>query len=313
MLTLQVFILVLSLVALYYGAEFVLESAEKVGRSLGFSPLVIGLVIVGFGTSLPEFFVSHLASLRGEYPIALGNIVGSNVANLFLILGLTAVITPLSFSGHSLRDQLIVHLILTLAVGVLFLFNELYLIGAGVLLLFFVVYLSLTYRDMKNDREVFVKSDEVPEKLVLKDFIVLNIGFVLLYAGGEMLVSSGSKIGLALGVSSFVISAIFVAFGTSFPELVTALMACIRKKDLNLITGNIIGSNVFNISLILGTLGLHRLPITQTYSLEMSVLLVAGFFLLLLCVFRRNMGKLAGAGFLASYGAMIFYWANLGS
>jgi cation:H+ antiporter len=304
----QVLILVISLVALYYGAEFVLDSAEKVGRALGFSPLVIGLVIVGFGTSLPEFFVSHLASMRGEYDIALGNIVGSNMANTLLILGIATILTPLSFDSHSLRDQLIVHLVLTFCVALLFWLDSVGPLMMGILFCCFSAYLALTWRDMKADARASTQNNEEKVRPTIKDIILLNLGFVLLYAGGEMLVSSGSKLGAALGISPYVISAIFVAFGTSLPELVTAVMAFVKKKDMNLITGNIVGSNIFNIGFILGSLGVHRIPLVSTYHVEMSVLLCAAFFLLMLSGLKREMGKTLGVGFLMAYVSMIIFW-----
>lgn len=309
---LQVFLLLLSLVLLYYGAELALNSAEKVGRALGFSPLVIGLVIVGFGTSLPELFVSQLASYRGEYPLALGNIVGSNVANLFLILGIAGVLAKLDLSHRDVRDQLVIHIILTLClVGVLT--REFHgPITMGVLLCFFAVYLFLTYLDMrkKMDGENTHKSGE---KISWRHFAVLNLGFLLLYGGGELLVISGSTLGEMFGVSTFIISAIFVAFGTSFPELVTAVMSCVKKKDLDLITGNIIGSNIFNGSLILGSLGIYNMPLEISFQKEFIALGIASVVLLGLSLGKLHFGRVMGVLFLGGYGVMIYFWVTQGA
>lgn len=307
---LQVLILIGSIGLLYFGAELALEAAEKVGRALKFSPLVIGLIIVGFGTSLPEFFVSQMASMRGEYGLALGNIVGSNVANLFWILGIAGVMTPLSLKALDVKQQLIWHLALTIMLGFGLVFADyLYLPLMIILLLFFVTYLGWTYREMK--KTPIDPDQEQPEKLNFMLFVKLNVGFVFLFLGGEYLVLSGSTLGEMLGVSPFVISAIFVAFGTSFPEMVTAIMACVRKKDTGLIVGNILGSNIFNVALILGSLGFYRIPLNETvYYAEAIVLLFACLVMMLMAWRGVSFHRKAGALFLGIYGLMIFHWVS---
>jgi cation:H+ antiporter len=136
------------------------------------------------------------------------------------------------------------------------------------------------------------------------------LGFLLLYGGGELLVSSGKELGLLLGVPAFVISAVFVAFGTSFPELVTAVVACIKKKDTDLITGNILGSNVFNVALILGSLSLYKLPLEEAYQWEVIALMGGTLVMVALGVTKLRLHRLFGALFLGVYGAMIFYWIS---
>ena len=180
-MTLQVFLLLLSLAFLYYGAEFALDSAEKVGKSLGLSPLVVGLLIVGFGTSLPELFVSHLASWRGQYPLALGNIIGSNIANLLLILGISSILVPIPLSGHDLKVQTFIHLILTVIMFFVLSLSNLTLLSGGFLLLFFMGYLNLTYIEMKNEMAIGEMKPVEKTKLTSMDLIKLNLGFVLLY------------------------------------------------------------------------------------------------------------------------------------
>lgn len=307
---LQALILVGSIALLYFGAELALDGAEKVGRALKFSPLVIGLVIVGFGTSLPEFFVSHMASSRGEYSLALGNIVGSNVANLFWILGLAGLMTPLALSTVDIKQQLLWHLALTVMLCFGLVFADSLSIALMIILLgFFVTYLGWTYREMKKNPED--TDEQTPEKLTVMLFVKLNIGFVLLFLGGEYLVSSGSTLGEMLGISPFVISAIFVAFGTSFPEMVTAIMACVKKKDTNLIVGNILGSNIFNVALILGSLGIYRLPLNETvYYAEAIVLTFASLTMIFMAWRGMIFNKKSGALFLGIYGLMIMHWVS---
>jgi cation:H+ antiporter len=306
----QVLLLVLSIGILYFGAEFALDSAEKIGYYFGLSPLVIGLLIVGFGTSLPEFFVSQLASYRGHPEIALGNIVGSNIANLFLILGISGIITTLVVQKREIKIQFFIHIILTLTlIGVLS-YGKLNLMTLGVFCIFFFLYLFQTFQEMKKSK--IGSSEEVlpPEKIGLMTSVKLILGFALLYAGGELLVLSGTKIGELLGVSSYIISAIFIAFGTSFPELVTALIACVKKKDTELITGNIIGSNIFNVAFVLGGLGIYDIEIKQTFHVELYLLGGAALYLMLLPLIKKNFGKLSGLIFLSGYGYAVFHWVS---
>lgn len=307
---LQVGLLILSIVILYFGAEFALESAEKVGRFFGLSPLVIGLLIVGFGTSLPEFFVSQLACYRGHSEIALGNIIGSNIANLFLILGVSGTITTLYVLRREITLQFLVHIVLTgILIGVLY-YGKLNFITSAVMVVFFVGYLWHTFHEMKKQRAHFRPEEEILEKLDFKTVFMLILGFAFLYGGGELLVSSGSKLGEMMGISSYVISAIFIAFGTSFPELVTALIACLKKKDTDIITGNIIGSNIFNVAFVMGSLGFYDITIKQSFNTEIILLACAALFLALLPVIKKNFGRPAGLIFLCSYGYVVFHWIS---
>lgn len=310
-MTLQVVLLVFAIVMLYFGAEFALEAAEKIGLYLGMSPLVIGLLIVGFGTSLPEFFVSQLACYRGQSPIALGNIVGSNIANLFLIMGLTGFAVPLYMAGREIKIQLYFHIVLTGILSFLLFQERLYWWGTALLVGFFVVYLWDTFREMARQRKLKKASpDEVEHQITPIMFVKLLIGFVLLYFGGELLVSSGSKVGEMIGISTYVISAVFVAFGTSFPELVTALLACVKKKNTDLITGNIIGSNIFNVAFVLGSLGFYDVEINKDYTLEVAVLMFACIFLIALSKMKRSFYKLSGAVFFGSYIFVVYSWVT---
>lgn len=309
----QVLILVLSIVALYYGAEFALEGAEKIGLFFGLSPLVIGLVLIGFGTSLPEFFVSQIACWNNEPGIALGNIVGSNIANLFLIMGLSGLLTPLFILQGSIKRQMIIHVLLTALLGIVLFYMDVTPLASVFLGLFFVFFLWDTFREMRKERRMREVNDEDAEEVEKLEIIVLGkllVGFVLLYFGGEYLVSSGTALGKIWGVPAYVISAVFVAFGTSFPELVTALIACVKKKNTDLITGNIIGSNIFNVAFVMGSIGFYDIPVKQDFSVEMIALGFAALFLLFLVLIKKNFSRLPGAIFLSSYGYVVYHWVT---
>jgi cation:H+ antiporter len=309
---LQVLLLAVAILMLYYGAEFALESAEKIGLAFGLSPLVIGLLIVGFGTSLPEFFVSQLATLRGEPEIALGNIVGSNIANLFLILGVSGVITPLFILRSEITVQFVFHIVITALLAYFLTLPQLPWWAGLVFGVFFLIYLWDTFRLMIKKRGQLGEVDEFTEaeEVNLKDIAFLLLGFILLYFGGELLVTSGSAVAKMVGVSSYVISAVFVAFGTSFPELVTAIMACARKKNTDIITGNIIGSNIFNVAFVLGSLSFYKVPIEQNFTIEIAVLAFAAIFLIVLAVIKKNFTRWAGVLFLGIYIFAVYNWVK---
>ncbi len=308
----QILILILAIVALYFGAELALEAAEKIGLFFGMSPLVIGLVLIGFGTSLPEFFVSQLACLNGEPEIAMGNIIGSNIANLFLIMGVSGMLAPLYILSQDIRRQVIIHVCLTAILAVIILYIGINPLTTILLGLFFGIYLWDTFRQMRKQRQLRSldkeEDEEEIEKLEIFVFGKLIVGFVLLYFGGEYLVKSGTEIGKLSGVPAYVISAIFVAFGTSFPELVTALIAAYKKKNTDLITGNIIGSNIFNVAFVMGSIGIYEVPIRQSYNIELGFLAFASLFLVMLIMVKRNFNRFGGVVFLTGYAAIIYHW-----
>ena len=313
---LQVFFLLMSFVILYFGAEWTLNSAEKVGEVFDLSPLVIGLLIIGFGTSLPELFVSHIAASSNHPEIALGNVVGSNVANLFLILGLTGLLVPLHVYKIEFRQQIYFHLALTAALAIVLSFNFLTPWSTLGLSIFFILYIYLSYKKMTKERVKAPKKVglvEIPAKSKRKpvsplEFLKLLIGFALLWAGGKLLVESGSKLGVMWGLSEYVISAFIVALGTSFPELVTAFFACYKKKDTDLILGNIIGSNVFNVAFVLSSLGFYNIELKPDFTVELIFLFVASLVLLGLAVKKMNFYRVTGVFFLICYFGIVCYW-----
>ena len=309
---LQVFLLILAVALLYYGAEFTLESAEKIGRFFGLSPLVIGLLIVGFGTSLPEFFVSHLACLRGETPIALGNIIGSNIANLFLILGISGLFVTLHITRTEIRNQLIIHIGLTAILAIVLSSTKFMWWGALLLLGFFATYLFMTFSQMRKQRQLRQHDPEEEKQVVtFLDGVLLVLGFILLYGGGELLVYSGAGIGKQLGISTYVISAVLLAFGTSFPELMTAILACYKKKNTDLITGNIIGSNIFNVAFVMMSIYPYDVTYDKSYTSEIAILGFAALFLFALSALKKNFTRISGVIFCSCYGWIVYYWANL--
>lgn len=313
MLWLTVILLIVSFAMLYYGAEFSLDASEVVGKKLGLSPLVIGMILVGFGTSLPEAFVGHIAANNDQGPIALGSLIGSNIANMYLILGLCSMFATLGLKGSNLRPQLFTHMLLGAALWIVLKQEVLTLISAIPLLLIILIYMYFIYREIRynplvDEEELEEKAEEGNVGLV---FLKMIFGFGLLFVGGELLVDKATIICRALGVEEYIVSAILVAFGTSFPELVTAMMAAVKKKETDLIIGNIVGSNLFNCALILGSLGIYDFKITVNLSVEVIALLVGSTMLVLLNLFKVNFNKIIGICFLLLYGAMVGHWTKL--
>ena len=301
----QVLYFILGLGALYYGAEFSLESAEKIGKKFKMSPLLIGLFIVGFGTSLPEFFVSQVAGINGKFDMSLGNIVGSNAANIFLVLGVCGFFVDLKTDNEDLKFQFLFHLVVTLTCGIIFYFKKVNLITLGVFFGLFIYYFLKNFKSNKSKDH-----DEQEIHVGAKEYALLVLGFSFLYGGGEILIYSGSHLSRSLNISEYTISAILVAFGTSFPELVTSLIACRKKKDTDLIIGNVIGSNIFNLCFVLGSVGVYSFSLKSSYLLEMMILLAISILFVLGAKGQKKIGRFVSSIFLMIYFGLSYYWVS---
>ena len=303
-MVLEVTVLFLSLAALCKGADYLLEASEKIGVAMGLSPLAVGFFLIAFGTSLPELFVSHSASLRGYPEIALGNIIGSNISNIFLILGVASLWMPLPLAGEEVKEQLVLHgLLCALFVGLLA-WGRLDALGSLALLFFFGYSILRTYRKMRGRESADSESISPGVGLLVKFFI----GLIFLAAGGDFVVKSASVIALRLEIGEYIVSAVLVALGTSLPELVTVIRACSQKRNAGLIVGNVIGSNIFNVAFVMGSLGIYSIPLSWNFSPEAILLVVISCVFLWLCKLGRNLDRVAGAMLLAGYGGIIVWW-----
>ncbi|MBR4851424.1 MAG: calcium/sodium antiporter [Tidjanibacter sp.] len=250
-------ILIIALLAIIYGANWFVDGAVGVARKLKISDFVIGAVIVGVGTSLPELIVSLKGAVDGNSNVAIGNVVGSNIFNVLAILGLTAVISPVVITKENRRKDLP----LCLGVSVLLtLMAYNFFVGEGrglerwdglILLAIFGWFLYTSLKEGKNapQEEVAVEDKEAP---LWKSLVMIAVGLTVLILGCTNFVDSAIEIAKQLGVSDAFISITLIACGTSLPELAASLAAA-AKKNTQLALGNIVGSNIFNITLILGT------------------------------------------------------------
>lgn len=256
---LNIILLIIGFVFLIKGADFFVDGASSTARNLKISKMVIALTIVSFGTSAPEFAVSLKSIITGSDDMILGNVIGSNIINILLIVGIASIIHPISIKSRTVQKELPILLLITTLISVLIsdsLFGNgtNYLTrGDGItILLFFTVFLYYLFSIMRSKKEN--DDDNAPFKMK-KSILLTLIGLIGIVIGSNLVVDNATIIAEGLGVSQRMISLTIIALGTSLPELVTTVIAGI-KKEYDIAVGNIIGSNIFNIGIVLG------LPIT---------------------------------------------------
>ncbi|BCR05737.1 K+-dependent Na+/Ca+ exchanger [Desulfuromonas versatilis] len=297
------------LLVLYFGAESLVKGSSRLALSFGVRPLIIGMTIVAFATSMPELMVSLSAALRGSSDIAAGNIIGSNVANIGLILGAAALLKPLAVPPSTLKRELPFMIGASLLLF-LFALDGRLTFGEG-LLLFLLLAVFLGYC-LRRAREQGLERP-APEALVArerasrnKDLLLILIGMGGLGAGAELMVRSAVTIARGFGISELVIGISIVALGTSLPELAASLVSAARgQMDISL--GNVIGSNIFNILFVLGICPMIR-PLAidpGVLRFELPVMLLFSVALLPLARHRLSLGPVKGGLLLCAYSAFI--------
>jgi len=297
--------LILGLVILLFGGDALVKGAVNLALRLGIPALVVGLTVVAFGTSAPELLVSVNAALAGQPGIAVGNVVGSNIVNILLILGLPLLLTTIHSSQLDTRRSYVIMLLTAIGftalafTGPLTWWHGLILLGGLALMLWDNYRISMAHRQATADDEV-EGADESMGWLKIVVFIIG--GLIGLAVGARFLVDSAVNIATAWGVSETVIGLTLVAIGTSMPELVTSIIAAIRKQA-DVAMGNVIGSNTFNILCILGVTSLVAdVPVDPAILRFDNFFMIAVSLLLIPFVFgKRDMGRLAGVTFVGIY------------
>ena len=243
---------------LYFGAEWLVRGATRLASALGVPPIVVGLTVVSMGTSAPELVVCLVAALRGNPDLAMGNVMGSNLANIGLILGLTAMVRPLEVAGRVVTREIPVMIVVTLLLFPLVWDGQLTRPDGIILIIILGLYLLFINRaaeeevpEVMGEFEVYADGSKADFKTVAGSLALIVGGSIGLVLGGRSIVMAAEYIASAFGVPDLVIGLTLVAIGTSLPELATALVAAFRK-EADIAVGNIIGSNVFNIAAILG-------------------------------------------------------------
>lgn len=304
--------LLLGLVLLYFGGEGLVRGSSALALRLGLTPLVVGLTVVAFGTSAPELVVSVQAALAGQGDIAIGNVIGSNIFNIGLILGVTALIYPLKVQLQILRIDTPIMIGVSLLAAWMLADRTIgrpegALLFVGIIA--YTVFTVLYARKVKSSAEVeaeFAESVPAPHGTVWRDLIFIAVGLALLIAGSHFLVAGAVRLARGFGISEAIIGLTIVAAGTSMPELVTSLVAAFKKQP-DIALGNIIGSNIFNILGILGAAALLR-PITGEGIKMMDLYVAIAFAAALLPVLwsGRKMERREGALLVAAYGGYLY-------
>ncbi|NQV90030.1 calcium/sodium antiporter [Candidatus Uhrbacteria bacterium] len=296
------------------GADYLVGGSSSLARKLGVPALVVGLTVVAFGTSAPELFVNVIAALNGSTDIAIGNVLGSNLANMLLILGITALIAPMTLKSSTVWKEIPFSL---LAAGMLIVLGaDQFLEGAvsgsigrtdGIVLWgFFLIFLIYTF----GIRESGEKSEEHTEQMPLwRTALFIGGGLVALVIGGQFVVVGASAVAVAFGVSENLIALTIVAIGTSLPELVASIVAA-RKGHQDIAIGNVVGSNIFNILLVLSTTSIIApLPFSAVNMTDAFVMMTATLmmFFLLFIGKRHTLHKREGFIFILMYVSYIVF------
>ncbi len=309
-MTLAILYLVLGLVLLYYGAEALVRGSSSLALRLGLSPLVIGLTVVAFGTSSPELVVSLKAGLAGQGNISVGNVVGSNICNLGLILGLCALVAPVATTSQIVRMDIPIMIAVT-AFATFLLSNGTLTRTEGTLLatllLAYVIFSIRLARRQPSDAlgAEFGEAVKVSKRGLAVDLLMVAGGLVLLVFGARFLVDGAVIIARAFGWSEALIGLTVIAIGTSLPELATSLVAAV-KKEADIALGNIVGSNIFN---LLGILGITAMvtPLAESGISLIDYAVMAVFALVLwpMAYHQKRITRLEGAILLAGYATYV--------
>jgi len=276
-------------VLLIKGADVLVSGASSIAKRYGLPDMVVGLTIVSFGTSLPELIVNVLSSLQGQSELAIGNVFGSNVANLLLILGVTAIICPLPIKRNTILTEIPFSLIATLLVGflananLLDVYPQLHIsrLDGGILLFFFALFMAYIYNIAKTNKDEIIAEEPEPVLSVPKSLAYIGLGVAGLFLGGKWVVDGAVSMAQSLGLSESFIGLTVVAIGTSLPELVTSAMAAYRR-NIDIAVGNVVGSNIFNLLWILGVSALiSPLPFDVVSNSDIVMMILASTLLIL--------------------------------
>ncbi|MBO5426652.1 MAG: calcium/sodium antiporter [Lachnospiraceae bacterium] len=304
----QVLILVLGFVMLVKGADWFVDGAAGVADKLGVPQLVIGLTIVAMGTSAPEAAVSLTAALKGNADIALGNVVGSNILNILIILGIVSVIIATPISKSIFKVDLPFMLVMSLLVMLLgYMGEDISRLDGGILLVFFVGYLVYLFVDAKKSGTSNEEEKEENNKPIWQLILIAVVGLVLIVFGSDFTVDAATKIATELGMGTKFIGLTIVALGTSLPELFTSVAAALKGKS-DIAIGNIVGSNIFNILFILGTSSvITPINFEPIFLIDALVSVGAGVLLWVMTFKKKHLTRPAGITMLLCYAGYFVY------
>lgn len=270
----QVLLLIFGIVVVLKSADWLTNGAVGLATKLGISQIVIGLTIVAIGTSMPEFFVSIVSAIKETPDLAVGNIVGSNIFNVLLIVGVAATVAPIAIQRATVRRDIPIAIVASIMLTFMMLDDNISRIDALILFAAFIAFIWITLRNSKNDAN---EKDASTEKVIptWKSVLFIIFGLVGLVLGSNIFVDNASSLAHGWGISDAVIGLTIVAGGTSLPELATSAVAA-RKGDSGIAIGNVLGSNVFNILMILGLTGIiSPMHIQNITYIDMAVMVIS--------------------------------------
>ena len=285
-------LLIVGFVLLVKGADFFVDGASSIAAKLKVPSLIIGLTVVSMGTSLPEAAVSISASLSGNNGISLGNVIGSNIFNLLVVVGVSSLILPIATDRDILKRDMPINIAITAILCLMLLDGNLSRLDAVILLLLFAAYMFLLIRSALKNR---VDADETKVLSWAKSVVFTLLGAAAIIFGGDMVVDNATIIATSLGMGETLVGLTIVAIGTSLPELVTSIIAA-KKGESGIAMGNVVGSNIFNILFILGMAGVIQ-PMTAdpAFFIDTGILIVISFLMLFFAFTRKKTSRAEGA------------------
>ena len=305
--------LILGIIGLYFGAEWLVGGSSKLALKIGVSPLVIGLTVVALGTSAPELAVCLRLNLESRPDAALGNIVGSNICNILLILGFSSLVRPLRVDRQIIRKELPILLMVSFALIVMLINKEVASWEGFILCVGIVIYILFSFKGANNSGEFKVEGESSSEIDTVSSqghngivlIALLLAGLILLVLGAFFFEKGGIGLAKAFGVSEAVIGLSLLAFGTSLPELATSIVACMKNEG-DIIVGNAVGSSIFNVLAILGITALFKpLSVNDINLIDYSIMIGAVIFCWLFIFKKMELNRIKGVVFLGCYAAYI--------
>ena len=315
----QSLILLGGLILILFGANYLVDGASSIAKKFGISEFVIGLTIVGIGTSTPEMVVSFMSAIQGNADLAVGNVIGSNIFNTMFILGVTALVAPLAITRDNLKKDIPINIGVTLLLIMLGMNATIFGVGEdglsridGIILL--ALFAWYFWSSFKSDNISSQEEEEIAERKIWISALMIIGGLAGLVIGGRFFVDSATSLAKLLGISDKFIAITIVAAGTSMPELATSVVAALKGRG-QLALGNVLGSNIFNILLILGGSALiHPLSFASMTTVDLGIVMLCTIFILLSAFLfkKKELDRIEGALFiLMEAGYMWYLIANL--
>ncbi len=303
-------LLILGVLMLYFGAEGLVRGSVRLAIRIGITPLIIGLTVVAFGTSSPEFVVSLSAGYQGNSEIAVGNVIGSNICNIALILGVASLIRPIHVKLSLIKADITIMVIISVAVFLFIVDGKISKFEGVILVISLIAYVYYNVWQSRREKNADLAELDIPKtktnKLIF-DILLIVVGLMLLILGANTFLEGAVRIAKFIGASNAVIGLTVVAFGTSLPELATSIVASARDEG-DITIGNAIGSNIFNLLMILGATAIFFPIITSGISfIDYGVMVATSVIIIPMALMGMRIGRKNGAFLVLIYIAYVYY------